>query len=157
LSIGATEHVTSVFGTPTIVHFGAALLNAAILSAPWRRLTSASAAIGLFASVGVLYLLWVVRRSRRQTDYVPVAEDWIWHFILPLVCYVALLAAAIELASHPGPSLFVIGGASLFLLFIGIHNAWDSVVYMATRRRRSNQEDGAASAERRAGNVDGQR
>ncbi len=140
LSVGATEHVTSVFGTPNVVHFGAALLNAAILSAPWRRLASASVAIGVFACLGVIYLLWVVRRSRRQRDYVPVAEDWIWHFVLPLVCYAVLLAASILLPSHAGPALFVVGGVSLFLLFIGIHNAWDSVVYIATRRRRASRE-----------------
>ncbi len=140
LSVNASEHVTSVFGTPNIVHFGAALLNAAILSAPWRRLTSAAAAIGFFACVGLVYLLWVVRRSRRQTDYVPVAEDWVWHFVLPLVSYAALLGASVCLPAHAGPALFVVGGVSLFLLFIGIHNAWDSVVYIATRRRRAARE-----------------
>lgn len=148
LSIGASEHVASVFGTPNIVHFSAALLNAAILSAPWRRLTSAAAAIGVFAGGSVIYLLVIVRRSRQQTDYVPVLEDWIWHFVLPLLCYGGLLASAILLPAHPGPALFVVGGASLLLLFIGIHNAWDSVVYIATRRRRESDAERANSAER---------
>jgi len=147
LSVNASEHGTSAFGTPTIVHFSAALLNAAILSAPWRRLASAAAAIGVFACGSVIYLLLVVRRSRRQTDYVPVLEDWIWHFVLPLVCYAALLVAAMVLPAHPAPVLFVVGAASLLLLFIGIHNAWDSVVYIATRRRRANDADKGRSAE----------
>ncbi len=31
--------------------------------------------------------------------------------------------------SHTREALFGVGGAALLLLFIGIHNAWDSVVY----------------------------
>jgi hypothetical protein len=29
------------------------------------------------------------------------------------------------------PALFVIGAVTVLLLFIGIHNAWDSVLYIA--------------------------
>ncbi len=47
----ATVHTTRAFGTPTIVHFCAVLLNSAILSAPWHRVTSASAGCG-HGSVG---------------------------------------------------------------------------------------------------------
>jgi hypothetical protein len=31
--------------------------------------------------------------------------------------------------SHMREALFGVGGAALLLLFIGIHNAWDSVAY----------------------------
>lgn len=146
LSVVGGEQVTRVFGTPNIVHFCAALLNAAILSAPWRRLSSASIAIAVFACGGVIYLMWVLRHSRRQTVYVPVLEDWIWHLVLPLICYLALLVSGVLLAARPGPVLFVVAGASLFLLFIGIHNAWDSVVYIAGRRRRPSADGQKDSA-----------
>jgi hypothetical protein len=42
--------------------------------------------------------------------------------------------AAILLPRSPAPSLFVIGGAALLLLFIGIHNSWDTVIYIAVER-----------------------
>ena len=29
--------------------------------------------------------------------------------------------------SHTRPALFVVGAATLLLLFVGIHNAWDAV------------------------------
>ncbi|MGH7583970.1 MAG: hypothetical protein ACREL5_12160, partial [Gemmatimonadales bacterium] len=76
----------------------------------------------------------VTRRALRQSAYQPVLEDWIWHSWLPFVSYGAVAAAGILLASHPHPALFVIGGAALLLLFIGIHNAWDTVTFMALRR-----------------------
>ena len=127
------------FGTPTIVHFCAVLLIAAILSAPWSALASAAIALGVGGAAGLVYALLVVRRARRQTAYVPVLEDWIWHNVLPLIAYAALLLAALLLQRSPAPSLFVIGGVALLLLFVGIHNAWDAVIYTALQRRQQPQ------------------
>jgi len=73
----------------------------------------------------------VLRRVRRQTDYQPVMEDWLFHTILPLVSYTAILVAAFVLPGDPAPALFVIAAATVLLLFIGIHNAWDNVTYIA--------------------------
>jgi hypothetical protein len=140
-----TVHTTRAFGTPTVVHFCAVLLNAAILSAPWRRLGSAALAIGAFALAGVIYTLIVLRHARSQTDYEPVLEDWIFHTILPLIAYAAFLVAGICLPADPAPWLFVVGGASLILLFVGIHNAWDAVTYIALVRRRKPEGGGEAS------------
>ncbi len=141
MSAVASENTASVFGTPNIVHFSAALLNSAILSAPWRRASSAATAIGLFAFAGLVYTLFVMGRARRQKeDYIPVGEDWFWHVILPMLSYAGLLVAGVFIARAPGPALFGVGGVSLLLLFIGIHNAWDSVLYIATSSRRRREE-----------------
>jgi hypothetical protein len=119
------------FGTPTIVHFCAALLVSAILTAPWRAIGSASVAVGICGAVGVVYGGLVLRRARRQTGYQPVFEDWLWHTALPLIAYAALFGAAIALRRHSHASLFIIAAAVVLLLFIGIHNAWDTVTYIA--------------------------
>jgi len=141
----ADATTTRAFGTPTIVHFCAVLLISAILSAPWAALTSAGVALGICGLVGVMYAVTVVRHARRQTDYKPVLEDWIWHGALPIIAYVMLLVAVFPLRLHPGPSLFVIGGTAVLLLFIGIHNAWDAVIYIALERRRRPDERGGQS------------
>jgi L-asparagine transporter-like permease len=132
----ATTHTTRAFGTPTIVHFCAVLLNAAILSAPWKGVASAAGVIAAFGLFGIAYSFMVLRHARRQTAYVPVLEDWIWHFALPLLAYAALCASGLLLSHDTGPALFAIGGSSLLLLFVGIHNAWDSVTYIALERRK---------------------
>jgi uncharacterized membrane protein len=74
----------------------------------------------------------VIKRARRQTAYRPVFEDWLWHAVLPLIAYVSLVVAAVLLRSDPQPVLFVVGAMALLLLFVGIHNAWDTVTYIAT-------------------------
>jgi hypothetical protein len=128
------------FGTPTVVHFCVALLIAAILSAPWQALWSVDLLLGLCGLGGVIYVVIVLRRARRQTDYQPVLEDWLWHTIFPLVSYTALVVAGIVLPGNPLPALFVIGAVTVLLLFIGIHNAWDSVLYIAIDLSRPENE-----------------
>jgi fatty acid desaturase len=76
----------------------------------------------------------VVRRTRRQTDYQPVLEDWLWYTVFPLVSYTALVVAAIVLPGNPALALFVIAAGTVLLLFTGIHNAWDTVIYVAIER-----------------------
>jgi divalent metal cation (Fe/Co/Zn/Cd) transporter len=126
----------AAFGTPTVVHFGAALLVAAILSAPWQALWPAGLLLGLSGFGGVTYVVIVVRRARQQTDYQPVLEDWLWHTVFPLVSYTALVVAAIMLLGNPALALFVTGAVTVLLLFIGIHNAWDNVTYIAIELSR---------------------
>jgi hypothetical protein len=119
------------FGTPTVVHFCSVLLVAAILSAPWSGLSGAATAVGICGVLGVVYGLIIVRRARRTTVYKPVLEDWIWHTVLPLVAYAVFVVAAANLPRHDMPALFAIAASALLLLFIGIHNAWDTVTYVA--------------------------
>ncbi len=129
--VSSPSGALGAFSTPNVVHFGAALLVAAILSAPWQALWNAGLLLGLSGLGGVSYVIIVVRRARRQTDYQPVLEDWLWHTVFPLVSYTALVVAAILLPGHPAPALFVIAAGTMLLLFIGIHNAWDNVTYTA--------------------------
>jgi hypothetical protein len=126
----------AAYSTPNVVHFCAALLVAATLSAPWQALWNASLLLGLCGLAGVIYVVIVGRRMRRQTNYQAVLEDWLWHTVFPLASYTALVVAAIVLPSHPVPALFFIGAASALLLFIGIHNAWDTVTYITIERPR---------------------
>jgi hypothetical protein len=127
----SNDQSIAAFGTPTIVHFCSVLLVSAILSAPWHGLSSVGLTLGVCGLVGVVYGIIVVRRARRQTGYRPVWEDWLWHAVLPLVSYALILISAIVLRSYPQRALFVIGATALLLLFIGIHNAWDTVTYIA--------------------------
>ena len=46
------------------------------------------------------------------------------------VCYAALTSTAFLLRTNPQLAFVVIGAAALGLLFIGIHNAWDTVTHV---------------------------
>lgn len=130
----------NAFGTPTIVHFCQVLLISAILSAPWRTIESPGIALSFCAAAGIGYTLIVAWRAWRQTGYKPELEDWLFHAAFPLVSYVGLLITAMLLEQDPTAWLFAIGAIALFLLFIGIHNAWDAVTYTALLRAQGSQE-----------------
>jgi len=132
--IGNADSVDA-FGTPTIVHFGLSLFIAALLSAPWTSMTPLVWILFGAGVVGTAYTLIVLRRAKRQTGYEPVFEDWLWHGVLPLVAYGLLLAAGAILHLHPVVALFIVGAVTLILIYIGIHNAWDSVAYIAMQHR----------------------
>jgi len=140
--LGAEVHAvarstTRAFATPTVVHFCAVLLMSAILTAPWAALAGPAIALGVSGIAGVAYAVTVVRQARRQSEYVPVLEDWVFHCALPIVAYSAVLVSAVMLTRHPEPSLFTIGATAIVLLFVGIHNSWDAVTYVAHGRQRS--------------------
>jgi hypothetical protein len=129
-----------VFSTPNVMHFGAALLIAAILSAPWPVLWPAGLLVGLAGLWGVIYVfivLWEVRH--RLANYHLVLSDWLWYTLLPLIAYTALLFAGIVLPISAALALFVIAAATLLLVIMGIRNAWDVVTYMLIER--SQQEN----------------
>lgn len=128
------------FATPTVVHFCAVLLVSAIFSAPWHTLTSPAWVLGLVGLAGVCYAAVITLRARRQAGYRPVLEDWIFHSILPFVAYAALLVAAALMLRDPTDSLFCVAAVTLLLLFIGIHNAWDTVTYIVTTRPTAPKE-----------------
>jgi hypothetical protein len=120
----------SAFGTPTVVHFAGALFVSAIMSVPWPSLGQLSAVLGIYGIGGLGYGAIVLRRARRQTGYEPVLEDWLWYTALPFISYAAITTGAVLLRTSPQSALFVVGGAALALLLIGIHNAWDTVTYI---------------------------
>jgi hypothetical protein len=134
----------AAFGSPNVVHFCAALLVASILTAPWHAAHQASVPVSTCGLAGVAYCAVVARRALRQSGYQPVLEDWIWHTILPPLAYLAMLAAGIAMAWRPGGALFVIAAAELLLVFIGIHNAWDTVTYITFQEMSAQRERDAA-------------
>jgi hypothetical protein len=122
------------YNTPTVVHFAAALLACATLSAPWPALAPVALLLGLGGLGGAAYVAVVARRLARWEVYTPVAEDWAFHAVLPVAAYSALVVAALLLPGSPRWALFVVGAALLLLVVAGIHNAWDLVTAMVLQR-----------------------
>jgi hypothetical protein len=139
--IQGDEQATGVFTTPSVIHFSVVLFLSAIISIPWDNIGIIAVLWGIVGVGGVGYIIIVTRRIRRQTAYDPVFEDWLFHVLLPLAAYLMMAAAAGLACCHERCALFSVGGASLVLLFTGIHNAWDLVTHMVFFRRRQRLEE----------------
>ena len=132
-----TAETISAFSTPTVLHLGGALLVSAIMTAPWLSIFGPAVAMTTCGLAGLGYCAIVSHRARRQTGYKPVLEDWLWHAILPGSSYALIALAAVLLHTATRPAFFAIGAGTLALLFVGIHNAWDTVIYMVVTGSRS--------------------
>ena len=124
----------SAFNTPTVVQFGAVLLLAGILSAPWQTFSSLSLLLGLLGLGMVSYSIIVLRRMWRVPHYQSTLEDWLWYLAFPLLAHVSLIVAAFVLPANPAPALYIVGLAMILLLLVGIRNAWDMVTFLAVDR-----------------------
>jgi hypothetical protein len=131
----------AAFSTPSVVHFGVVLLLSAIISAPWHTIGAVGVVLGLVGIGGTVYAIVVARRMKLQTTYRPVFEDWLFHGLLPFAAYGILAVSAYVAQSHARPALFLVAVATLLLLFVGIHNAWDAVTYHVLVSRREEHKD----------------
>lgn len=134
------EQAGAAFATPTVVHFAAVLLLAGVHPAPWRGVGAVAVIWGLVGLGGIVYEI-VVARTMRQTMYKPVFEDWLFHFLLPLIAYATIAVSASVARSNASAALFATGAAVLLLLFIGIHNAWDAVTYHVFSKKQSSNPE----------------
>jgi hypothetical protein len=125
---------SAAFATPTVVHFGFVLVLSAILAAPWTEAGVPMVVIGASGVVGVIYSMLIARRARRQGEYQPVLEDWLFHVGIPGLAYLSIALAALESRVHLEGALFAIGASTLLLLIVGIHNAWDTVTFIVARQ-----------------------
>jgi hypothetical protein len=132
----------AAFSTPSVVHFAVVLLLSAVASIPWSTLVAIAviwAAVGLS---GIAYSFLIARRMRTQTVYRPVFEDWLFHVLLPFAAYGALAISGFIEFSNTRPGPFIVGAATLVLLFVGIHNAWDTVTYHVFTKRANSRTNG---------------
>lgn len=144
-STGSSREVRA-FGTPTVVHFCAALVIAAAMTVPWSSPGEIRVFLSICGAAGVVYTIETIWHARK-TSYRPVFEDWVWHAVFPLTSYAVLGASAMLLGSWgTRPLLLAIAAATLTFLLIGIHNAWDTVTYLAQKRGQAAPSDNTSSS-----------
>jgi hypothetical protein len=123
------------FMTPTVIHFGAVLWIASVLSIPGHTALSLSFSLVATGIAMTTYSVVTIYRMRaNMKSYVPALADWVWNAALPSICCVSLLAAGVLVHTHSVPALYIVGLATLGMLFIGVHNAWDLAVWMTVER-----------------------
>jgi hypothetical protein len=127
--LSGSPEAGAAFASPTIIHFSTVLLLSAVLRAPWHSFMAVAAFWSVVGLCGVVYAAVVIRRMQTQKAYAPVFEDWLFHAIFPALAYLALALSVLAAPSRAYAALFAVGAATLLLLFTGIHNAWDAVVY----------------------------
>ncbi|HKF46974.1 MAG TPA: hypothetical protein VKB38_06410 [Terracidiphilus sp.] len=139
----ATAFGAAVYSTPTIVHLTTVLLLSAAMVAP-RSYVAHFVITGLIqvsGAAGVAYTTQTAVRMHRA-PYKPEFEDWLFHAILPFIAYLLMaVSASAEMVRVVETSLYGIAVATVLLLVIGIHNAWDTVTYHVFNHGKPDQNE----------------
>jgi hypothetical protein len=137
----------STFSTPTVIHFSCALFVAALMAAPFRSFAPIAIMLGLIGAGGMIHVARVARQTSKLDTYQPDSEDWTWNAFLPFLAYATIAAGALALRASPSYALYAPAAAVMLLLFVGIHNAWDVVTFLATGKADA-LPDGPANADK---------
>ena len=128
------EEGLAVFTTPTVLHFGTALLIAALLSVPWQSPSGPAICLLIIGLCGLGYTISIMYRTKHLRAYEPDLSDWFCYTILPFVAYAAVFAAGLMwLSAMHAQAAFVIAAGALLLIFLGIRNSWDVVTFLVAR------------------------
>ena len=120
------------FGTPTVIHFCTALLLSAAMTAPWHSVEMLGGCLLAGGFTGVGYSFRVLSHARKAA-YKPSVEDWVWYVTVPFIAHLVLLGAAVLVYLAIGWSLVAVAADVLVFLLLGVHNAWDTVTFVAVQ------------------------
>jgi len=123
------------FVTPTMVFFTTALAVSAFMLVPHIAPPALAVLLALAGIAGLAYLLWAGGQYHWRLQKLD-AEDWVFFIGLPFLSYALLPAAAIAIWRGSALGAPTLAFATLLLLVVGIHNAWDLVIWLAQQRRK---------------------
>jgi hypothetical protein len=66
--------------------------------------------------------------------------DWIWYIGLPYLAYAIALVAGVGILREDDQALLLIAGTMIFMLVIGIRNAWDLAVWIPLQERNPDRK-----------------
>lgn len=122
----------NAFATPNIILFSFALIISATMTAPWVGVWQPGWCCVVLGCVGFangVAGFWHASKSSYKPDW----EDWIWYSILPIIEHICLIGAGVLLIRNSEWVLPGVAFLTIAFLFTAIHNAWDTVTYVATR------------------------
>ena len=115
------------FVTPTVVFFTTVLVMSAVRAIPALSLKMLRAILFVGGVGGLIYLVWIRGHKQWRESQLDLL-DWCWYIGLPFLSYLLIVANA-------KVGLALLGGTVILLLVIGIRNAWDLVLWMATQTK----------------------
>jgi len=128
----------SAFLTPSVMHFGAVLFASLMVTIPTHSWQTLGVLIGTGGLAGSVYcgriLVQIIIRQRFKVDL----SDRLFYALIPFLGYLVLSASGVFLLIRSASSANVIAAALSILLFAGIRNAWDMMLWIAIKAPTAN-------------------
>jgi modulator of FtsH protease len=128
-----TAQSTRAFLDPIYLHFVQVMFTSCLLTIPVLAPTWLGGVLIVAGALRLMDLHTVLRRyqeaHRKHNDI--ELSDWLAAIVLPLLCYMLLIATGAGFILHQEAALIGLAIVNLALLFIGIYSAWELFVWMA--------------------------
>jgi hypothetical protein len=118
------------FISPNTVYFTTALVVSTVFLVPALPETFLGAFICVGAAGSLGYLAYTNVHQRWRQSNLPFM-DWVWYVGLPIANYALLLLSGIGILMQASLAMHGVAAAMIFLLVIGIRNAWDLVIWIS--------------------------
>jgi hypothetical protein len=153
-SIIASENTTGVraFISPNAVYFTTVLVVSNVLMAPDISQELVGWLLCIGAALSIFYL-WSVKGPQRWRENGLSVLDWIWYIGLPYLAYALALVAGIGVLRNDPHAILLVAGIMIFMLVIGIRNAWDLAVWIPLQERNPDRQVAAEQAAARRPNA----
>jgi hypothetical protein len=142
----ATERVgVQTFVRPTLIHFVYVLATASVVLIPTMTRTLLGVLLVLVGLTSFGFTLWTLPYLHRgyQKREVDTA-DLVWSFLMPSVSYLLYVGTGVGLLKGDRQAFSGLAVVTVLLLVVGIHNAWDLVVWRVVRKAESPTAEGGA-------------
>jgi hypothetical protein len=133
------------FISPIAAHFTTVVVASSVMLVPEIPFQVLGAMLGVAGLGGLIYTAWTRAHQRWRAGELPVL-DWIWFVGLPYLCFAAMFASGAAIAMREALGLHGIAATLLFMIVVGIRNAWDIVLWVTQRERP--EKEAAAPATR---------
>ncbi|HZC15715.1 MAG TPA: hypothetical protein VE309_03035 [Caulobacteraceae bacterium] len=131
-----TARGQALYLTPTALQFAVVMTFSAVAMAPRMAPVATASIFSLIALVGLVNatLAAIGIASPRAGMEPPHWSDFWMYGVTPVVGYLALCAACVEVWMRVEWAAYALAGVLLTLLLVGIRNAWDLVTWIAPMR-----------------------
>src|SRR6185312_845077 len=130
---------------PPFAHFVTVLFTAAVMVSPLTSALPIAAALLIVPLMRSLALVRVYRRMREaHARYQDIElSDWMSGVVLPLVCYMALLASGAGFVGGYPIAFAGLAAVIVVILLLGVFGAWELMMWLALTRLRRDAPPGS--------------
>jgi hypothetical protein len=138
LTVRKATDAISTFVTPILLSYAPVFLISCLGVIPFQSSFIPGAILMVQGSATILLALWVSWRilalHRDDMD----RGHWVWHFVLPLVAGILLVATAFGVLQGASLALAGLAIADLLCLAVGLRNSWTLTVWLILYRTQGN-------------------
>ena len=126
----------NIWVIPILTAFVRVLILCALGVMPGQTWRSFGCLVTLLAGLDLVNTVWRTRALHRfhRTKERLTPADWWWYAVAPAAATVAIAVTGVSFCMEGPVPMYVLAAGLLGHLVVGVHNAWELAIWLATRQ-----------------------